>query len=124
MNNKQGYKQRYYQEHRQEILAKHKLYRDTHPEATSSANPSKRRHTLRRYGMTNADYDALLLSQDGKCAICKTDTPGKGRKFFDVDHNHITGKVRGLLCRVCNKYVGAFENARRHAVEEYLNDRA
>ena len=92
--------------------------------AKQQANPkhhaAQRRHTLRRYGMIDADYAALLLSQDGKCAVCRTDTPGQGRKFFDVDHDHVSGKVRGLLCHVCNKYVGSFENARRLAVEAYL----
>ena len=114
------YKRQYYLKNREQILA----YQKTHSYRKSQEYAaSQRRWTLRRYGMTNADYEKLLLAQDGRCAICKTSETGT-KKYFDVDHNHITGKVRGLLCHVCNKYVGAFENARRFAVEEYLNARA
>ena len=81
---------------------------------------AKRRYTLRRYGLVDADYERLLHNQCGLCAICGIDSPGKGRKYFDVDHNHTTGVVRGLLCHVCNKYVGALENAKRTKAENYL----
>lgn len=61
----------------------------------------------RMYGLTIAQYDALLEHQGGCCAICKTDTPkGKGR--FNVDHCHETGEVRGLLCVNCNNGLGRF----------------
>ena len=105
-------KKAYYQKNKYKIYAKNK--------ANPKYHAAQRRSTLRRYGMTDADYEALFLAQEGKCAVCKTDTPGKGRRYFDVDHDHISGKVRGLLCHVCNKYVGSFENARRLAVEDYL----
>lgn len=59
--------------------------------------------------MTLADYDAMLLSQDGKCAICGTETSaGKGR--FSVDHDHGTGKIRGLLCNNCNAGIGLLKD--------------
>jgi len=51
------------------------------------------------YGLTLDDYNALLKQQKGVCAICK-DPPTKQR--LCVDHNHITGEIRGLLCRECN----------------------
>lgn len=54
------------------------------------------------YGMTVADYDAVLAYQDGKCAICGM----KPRtKRLHVDHDHKTMVVRGLLCSVCNSGV-------------------
>jgi len=56
-----------------------------------------------RYGMTPADYDAMLARQNGVCAICKTD----GRKL-NIDHNHKTNAVRGLLCNACNLGLGNF----------------
>lgn len=63
----------------------------------------------RNYGITLADYDAMLAAQDGRCAICKTDVPkGKGR--FSVDHDHVTGKVRALLCNTCNAGLGQFKD--------------
>ena len=48
-----------------------------------------------RYGITLADYDLLLMVQDGKCGICLK-PPGSRR--LAVDHDHRTGMVRGLLC--------------------------
>lgn len=77
----------------------------------SKYNPvAKRRYVLKStYGLTVEDYDAILSSQDNKCAICKSDTPyGKGR--FHVDHNHETGEIRGLLCHYCNLALGNFKD--------------
>lgn len=53
-----------------------------------------------RYGITGADYDALLAKQNNKCAICDEET-----KLF-IDHDHASGKVRGLLCLHCNSLLG------------------
>jgi len=72
------------------------------------------------YGLTPEQYDALLAEQDGKCAICRTDDwPGKGPH---VDHEHETGKVRGLLCGKCNVALGNMDDdpARLRAAADYL----
>lgn len=64
---------------------------------------SKRDKYLRRtYGITEADYNLLLKYQKFVCAVCKS--PPK-TKSLHVDHNHVTGLVRGLLCFRCNKLV-------------------
>lgn len=47
----------------------------------------------------------MLDMQGGRCAICGTDNTGK-RRCFHVDHNHDTGKIRGLLCGNCNSGLG------------------
>ena len=58
-----------------------------------------------KYNMTINDYDQLLFNQGGFCAICKgLETGHLGR--FVVDHDHMTGKVRGLLCWSCNVGIG------------------
>lgn len=68
---------------------------------------------LRRdYGITLDDYEVMLKSQDGVCAICG-DPPKGGKtssKNLHVDHDHETGKVRGLLCNNCNLGVGKFRD--------------
>lgn len=62
------------------------------------------------YGITLEEYDELLVLQEGICKICGTDTPGhKGR--FHVDHNHKTGKIRGLLCHACNTGIGLLKDS-------------
>lgn len=65
-------------------------------------------HLKKKFGgMTNADYDSMLALQNGVCAICQTSEPGfHGGKHFAVDHDHITGGVRQLLCNRCNAMLG------------------
>ena len=80
-------------------------------------NPEKaklmqRRNDLRiSYGITPEEYDALLEKQEGLCAICRTSENQAGRKYFSVDHDHITGKIRGLLCSGCNVGLGYFKDS-------------
>lgn len=90
---------------------------------------NKARHkdvVLRRnYGISLKDYDSLFSSQGGKCAICKEATAGaRGRSLF-IDHCHVTGRVRGLLCGKCNTLLG-FVNDRPDLLDsakEYLAKR-
>jgi hypothetical protein len=74
-------------------------------------NPEKvkqktRRHMVKReYGLTITEWNELLVAQQGRCATCRTAEPG-GRGQFHTDHNHETGKIRGLLCANCNVALG------------------
>lgn len=62
-----------------------------------------------RYGLSAADYGAMLDHQAGVCAICGAAAcPNGGR--FAVDHCHVTGSVRGLLCRDCNLALGKMKD--------------
>ena len=87
-------------------------------------DPIQRKNVLQRYGLTPETYADLLEKQGHACAVCQTTIPGNGRgdRRFDVDHNHKTGKVRGLLCRNCNVTLGVLENKRDRLakLEEYL----
>lgn len=58
------------------------------------------------YGLTLAGYAELMAKQSGRCAICKTTDPGSGHKYLCVDHDHVTGVIRGLLCFKCNIGIG------------------
>lgn len=57
----------------------------------------------RPHTATDADYQAMLVSQGGRCAICATQPHADS---LVIDHNHRNGKVRGLLCQDCNKGIG------------------
>lgn len=72
------------------------------------ADPSIRRAALlkRNYGLTLQSYAEMLEQQNGSCVLCHR-KPGK--RPLHVDHNHLTGKVRGLLCHQCNWYLGIIE---------------
>jgi len=59
------------------------------------------------YGITPEEYAALLKSQGGRCAICRIDTP-RGKGGWHLDHDHATGRMRGLLCHGCNIALGYF----------------
>jgi hypothetical protein len=59
----------------------------------------------RKFNLTLNDYDVLYLEQGGKCAICGTHQKNLVRTLA-VDHDHNTGKVRGLLCQPCNTGIG------------------
>lgn len=64
-------------------------------------------HLKRRYGITLEDYDKMFEQQKGLCVLCGL--PEIGRRLA-VDHNHQTGKIRGLLCHQCNCCIGFIEN--------------
>lgn len=66
-------------------------------------------HLRRKYGLTGDEYDRLLAAQGGLCAICRQPERlmGRGRvRRLAVDHDHRTGRVRGLLCASCNTILG------------------
>ncbi len=66
--------------------------------------------TLKKYGLTLQDYLARLRQQRNRCAICgqheRARRPSGKRKRLAVDHCHVTGVVRGLLCTHCNHTLG------------------
>jgi hypothetical protein len=68
------------------------------------------RTLYRLYQLTPQMYQALVTRQNGKCAICEGTNPGGDR--LAVDHDHQTGKVRGLLCHNCNIGLGNFQDSR------------
>lgn len=74
----------------------------------------------RKYGLTVEEFDGMLAAQDGRCAICATDTPGV--KGWCVDHCHDSGRVRGVLCTSCNTAIGQMKDnpVRLRAAADYL----
>jgi len=76
--------------------------------------PDRRRNAYRRYGITLEEYDTMLAKQNYVCAICKNPESmlhKSGRLYnLSIDHDHDTGRVRGLLCRNCNIGLGCFND--------------
>jgi len=60
-----------------------------------------------KYGITVNDFKQMFNTQKGKCAICNEEP--KTKRGLHVDHDHKTGKVRGLLCHGCNVALGSFK---------------
>lgn len=120
-----AYMRAYYQAHRDKMQSDHKAWQAANVEhrreyrrAIYEANLDEERerarqykrlhgrmhHLKSKYGMTIAEYDAMYAKQKGECAICKTSIEGKGNA--KIDHDHRTGKTRGLLCNRCNRALG------------------
>lgn len=78
---------------------------------------SREAHLLRKYGLTLDEFDALVLEQCGRCASC-----GDPMVRVDVDHDHRTGVVRGLLCHPCNVALGLVQDQpqRLRLLADYL----
>jgi hypothetical protein len=81
--------------------------RNHHPDHHAKYLESARNSRIKTsYGLSPDDFDALLLLQNGGCAICGAKYGRKIKDRLAVDHDHITGKVRGLLCAKCNRTLG------------------
>lgn len=71
----------------------------------------ERRYNFKvKYGITLEEYEALLVQQGGCCAICRAVIDPRGTTM-PVDHDHETGKVRGILCMNCNVGLGHFHDS-------------
>jgi hypothetical protein len=108
---------RYRETHKDQIKVAARLYRETHrdqinerarlkwrtdPELREKRRLWQRKNVFQKvYGISMADYEAMFERQGGACAICK-----RTGVTLCVDHCHLTGEVRGLLCSQCNSAIG------------------
>lgn len=67
------------------------------------------RQRLKKYGLTAEQYTEMLREQQGRCAVCEHLL--RGGKDEHIDHDHITGQVRGILCSQCNTAIGKFKDS-------------
>lgn len=73
-----------------------------HERRTISAEERRKANLKHKYAITSEQYDLMFVKQNGVCAICER--PPK-KKRLAVDHDHVTLRVRGLLCWWCNNRV-------------------
>jgi len=105
----------YYATHREKCAARAKVYNVAHQEELAI------QVRLHKYGLSKVAFETLIENQGGGCAICRRiDWNGKGPH---VDHNHITGRVRGILCFQCNAALGLLDDNILNAehLVEYLS---
>lgn len=92
--------------------------KDCHPKYRGECNKknpnwrqiSREGNIKTKYGLTPEDYKAILAKQGEVCEICKQPESGK-HGHLSVDHNHATGKIRGLLCTDCNVGIGRLKDS-------------
>ncbi len=93
---------KYYKRNRDKLLARKKKWRKDHPECYMA------HHYEKNYNITLKDYDKMFEEQQGCCFICGRHQSEFNRRL-DVDHDHSTSRVRGLLCYSCNTKLGWYE---------------
>lgn len=109
-----------YGERRRNICAQCRSEADLRERHGRRSPENRLREKLRgQYGITLEQYLEMLAAQGGACAICSK--PPAPKKRLVVDHCHRSGRVRALLCGVCNTQLGAFEKLRDQATA-YLTE--
>lgn len=111
--------------------AKNKNRRKEYRSKWKEQNPEKlKEHTRKyqlkmKYGITLDQYDNMLLLQGGHCALCNKTPDDERDKVLSVDHCHKTNKVRGLLCNIHNRALGAFGDNEEGLLKaiDYLRDK-
>jgi hypothetical protein len=68
----------------------------------------RRKSCFYLYGITYDEYLVLGDAKDWRCDICNKQSERGNRRKLCIDHNHLTGQIRGLLCQRCNSGIAAF----------------
>jgi len=68
------------------------------------------REAYRRYGIDMQEYRRLWLKQKGNCAVCRQPERTERNRLLTIDHDHVSGHVRGLLCSQCNRAIGLLQD--------------
>lgn len=97
---------------------------ENHPDP-SGRRAENFRNNLRKYGLTVEEYQARLVAQNGVCVICGKPPKENGQRAaarLHVDHDHVTGQNRDLICLNCNRGLGYFKDdpALMRAAAEYI----
>lgn len=98
---KKEHSKNYREKHKEEIKEQSKIYCKEHKKEIEQSR------VLRVYNCTLEQIDQMLVDQDHNCALCGNSLQ-EGKRC--IDHDHITGKVRGILCSRCNIRLGHFES--------------
>lgn len=89
------------------VKEKRKIYQDKNKDRYAAS--CRQTHMKKKYGLGIDSYESMLSSQNGLCAICgnlETAIINGKIKNLCIDHDHVTGKIRGLLCQNCNQMIG------------------
>lgn len=84
--------------------AVNKAWREANPDKAKKSQQATRRKL--EYGITQEDFDRILVAQNSLCPLCNMEVGQSSH----VDHDHKTGKVRGILCSTCNTGLGMFKD--------------
>lgn len=113
---KKDYDVLWYEKNKEKVKEATRTWRKNNKDRARKA--ARLAHVRRVYNLSAESYAKLLADQNDACAICS----GKLGKHPYVDHNHVTGKVRGLLCIRCNSALGMMDDSpeRLRAAAAYI----
>lgn len=101
------YMRKYHRTHPQTYTPKQRARKRARQQAYDKVRAKAGYHTKHRYGISLQEYDAMLAAQGGHCVFCAA-TCERGGKRLSVDHDKVTKRVRGILCRRHNSALGTF----------------
>lgn len=101
---KKAYDREYGKARREARLRRGLKWRTENPERFGERQ--RAHHLRKKFGITQEQYEDLLAVQGGGCAICGSTETIRGKRSLCIDHDHATGKVRGILCHRCNVCIG------------------
>lgn len=131
------YASRYYLKNKEVIAAKRKQYVKDNKEKVKAQNAEKylknkakyqqrfRNYWFKgAYGITLNQWNEMFKRQGHKCAICSVPKESLPQRDWCVDHDHVTGKVRGILCITCNLLLGYAKDSELNLLRaiEYLKE--
>lgn len=135
MKNQTEYMKEWRGKNKEKISIYHKTYKEKYPDKIKESkkkykkkNPEKfkkykkeyqAKRRLNKFNLSIDDYNILLKNQGSRCAICKKESA----RTLHIDHDHVTGRIRGLLCVSCNLALGYFKDNSNNlkSATTYLN---
>ena len=103
---------RYYKRNRVKMIKRTRKYEENlgKEEYVKRYKKYNQNAKFTKYGISEIEYNYLLERQEQKCGMCKVLFDKNKPRSIHIDHNHKTGKVRGILCDGCNLFLGHFES--------------
>lgn len=127
LEQRRAWTREWYQRNKERVGESHRRWREKHGKTANARcrrwhklNPRRSWANRLRFehGLSLESWDALVKSQWGRCAICN-----EAMKLPQVDHCHLRGVIRGLLCRPCNLAIGIFRES-PHYLADYHEAKA